>query len=94
MAVGAAVGLLVYGAIRGFREAVRQAADGWRSLAELRHEEIESLERRVATLEAEHRRLMAENEQLRSLNLRYQAEIVELRARVAELEMLLRRGSE
>lgn len=76
---------------RGVRDALQQTAEGWKSLAEMRNQEIENLKKRMEVLESDHRRVIAENEQLRSLNIRYQAEILELRSRIVDLETLLRR---
>jgi predicted nucleic acid-binding Zn-ribbon protein len=65
---------------------LEKAVEGWKTLAELRNQEIGELKQRVATLESELRRILAENEQLRTLNLGYQAQIIEMQARIRHLE--------
>jgi phage shock protein A len=83
--VGAAVAWIL--TKRGVRDALAQTAEGWRSLAEMRSQEIDALKRRIDSLESEYRDVREENEQLRNLNIRYQTEILGLRRRVQELEL-------
>jgi len=71
---------------QAYIKTLERAVEGWRTLAELRNQEILELKQRVAQLEADLRRLVAENEQLRNLNLSYQAQLVELQARLRQLE--------